>query len=325
MKAAQKYISHVMSRVYQTLALYVLLLLTSAAVHSQATTQALSEARRFAMLVPETSSKARVIYNEIESGLASRDNVELLRYNFTANSTEQDVQNWLQDQGIDAVITIGKSAYKIAKSASSLPIVAGGMSIIPEGHAGVSLVGNPGEFFTNAKKHAPQLERVHLVYNEKINGWWVKEALAEAAKHELELVTLEVNDVKTGAKGYNKLLKEARAGKDAIWIPLISVVPSKTVLPMVLKKAWSKRLVVFTNSASHAKQGALFSLYPDNFAMGEQLIDLAIEQLDSPEAEAKPVTIKQLKKAFNWRTASHLGLDYSLDEGSGFDRIYPVQ
>lgn len=312
-------------RVGKTLGLCMLLLLVSSAVHSQATTQSSSQTRRFALLIPETSSKARVIYNEIASGLSSREDVEVIRYNFNATSRAEDIKTWLADQGVNAVITIGRSAYNIAKDASGVPIVAGGLSVIPKGHSGVSLSGDPSEFFASAKAHAPQLERVHLVYSEKFNGWWIDQARKQAELQGLELITINAEDVKSGAKSYNKLLKGARPDKDAIWIPLVSIVPSKTVLPIVLKKAWSKRLVVFTNSASHAKQGALFSLYPDNYAMGEQLIDLAVEQSQMPDNPSKVVTIKHLKKAFNWRTASHLGLDYSLEEGNGFDRIYPVK
>ncbi len=285
-----------------------------------------ADTTKIAILVPETSSKAKVIYDEIMTGVRTAKDIEFAQRSFTAETSEQDIRNWLTELKPAAVIAVGKVAYDtVKKTKIQLPLVGGGFSVTPASASGVSLAGEPEEFFRNVKEIAPSVERVHLIYNERINGWWVKNAYEKAAQHGLELVTFEAGDVKSGAKLYKKVLKNAKREKDAVWIPLVSAVPSKTVLPMVLRKAWDKHLVVFTNSPSHARQGALFSLYPDNAALGEQLINLALDQLERGEAAPKVVLAKNMKRAFNWRTASHLGLEYSLEEGSGFDRIYPVQ
>ncbi len=283
---------------------------------------------KFAVVVPETTSKAQVIYDQIVRGLRSAENVELTLYPLgsAAKRDEAAVHEWLSGQNANAVISIGRSAHKLVKNfVTDIPLIAGGISISPNHTSGVSLTGDPQEFFANLARIAPKVERVFLIYNNEINGWWVDTARAVASEYNIDLQALQTEDVKSGAKLYQRVLNDARSGKDAIWIPLVSIVPSKTVLPMVLRKAWEKNLVVFTNSAAHARQGALFSMYPDNVALGEQLVELAIEQATASDANVRVAPVKKLKTAFNWRTASHLGLKYSLRRGGGFDRIYPAQ
>lgn len=283
---------------------------------------------KFAVVVPKTTSKAQVIYDEIMAGLGSAKNVDLIPYELdsSAKRDEAAVHEWLGQQNADAVISIGRSAHKLVKGfATDIPFIAGGVSISPNHASGVSLTGDPQEFFANLSRIAPHVNRVFLIYNEEINGWWVESARAAASEYKIDLQALQTEDVKSGAQLYKRVLHDARPGKDAIWIPLVSIVPSKTVLPLVLKQAWNKNLVVFTNSAAHTRQGALFSMYPDNVALGEQLVELAIEQTTADGATARVVPVKKLKTAFNTRTASHLGLKYSLKRGSGFDRVYPVQ
>lgn len=283
---------------------------------------------KFAVVVPETASKAQVIYDEIVQGLRSAENVELTLYRLSsaAKRDEAAVHKWLSGQNANAVISIGRNAHNLVKNfATDIPLIAGGISISPNHTSGVSLTGDPQEFFKNLVRIAPKVERVFLIYNNAINGWWVDSARAAASEHNIDLQALQAEDVKSGAKLYQRVLNGARSGKDAIWIPLVSIVPSKTVLPMVLRKAWEKNLVVFTNSAAHARQGALFSMYPDNVALGEQLIELAIEQTTTSGANVRVAPVKKLKTAFNLRTASHLGLKYSLRRGGGFDRIYSAQ
>lgn len=282
--------------------------------------------KRIALVIPHTNSKAQVIYDEILAGVKSDGLAELVQFKLTSDSTEEQLASWLKTQQPAAVIAVGKTAHKRVESANlAVPLVSGGMGALPDNSSGVALAGDPNEFFLNAKLLAPEIKRVHIVYNEQLNGWWMDRANAAANEHGIELIALRADSLKSGAKLYKKLLKSAQPSTDAIWIPLVSIVPSKTVLPMVLRKAWDKHLVVFTNSPVHAKQGALFSLYPDNLSMGKQLMELALQRSDTSDSAPQVRLAKNMKRAFNWRTASHLGLEYSLEEGAGFDRIYPVQ
>lgn len=282
--------------------------------------------KRIALLIPKTKTRAQAIYDQMLAGMVAPEGVELVRLDLNSEMTEDDVQRWLASQTPSSIIAIGKTAHRLASAGNhQIPIVVGGTSRTPADASGVTLAGDPAEFLSNVEAIAPKVKRIHLVYSEGINGWWVDIAQREADSRNLELITMKADSLKSGAKMYRKLLSDATPDEDAIWIPLVSIVPSKTVLPLVLKKAWEKHLVVFTNSATHTKQGALFSLYPDNTAIGEQLMGLALEHAQGDLQQQKVVLAKGMKKAFNWRTASHLGLEYTLEEEANFDRIYPVK
>lgn len=287
---------------------------------------AYAEDHRVAVVVPFTTAKSQKVFDDIVEGLGKVSGAELLRFDLGENKTAEDTRQWLEAQQPVAVVTIGKKAYEYAAAAKlDAPIVVGGMSTTPAGRSGVSMSGDPSEFFARVRAVTPEVKRVHIVFGEKQNGWWIEAARTAAAEHELELITHEATSTRSGAKSYKGLLKKSVKGKDAVWIPLTSVVSSRTVLPMVLKKAWDKYLVVFTNSPAHTKQGALFSLYPNNISMGEQLMRLALAQSAMDDATPRVELTQQMSSAFNWRTASHLGLKYSLEEGVDFDRVYPVQ
>ncbi len=280
---------------------------------------------KFAVVVPKTSSKAQRIYDQIVSGLGSIENVELEILPFTSvdKNVESSLHKKLANSSANAIITIGKSAHRLVKDfRTDKPLIAGGVSISPSNASGVSLTGDPKEFFANLKRIAPGVDRVFLIYNKEINGWWVDIAVAIAKAEKIELRALQAKDVKSGAKLYQRTLQEARFGKDAIWIPLVSIVPAKTVMPLILKKAWDKNLVVFSNSVAHTRQGALFSMYPDNVALGRQLMELAIEQASDKDAPVKVVPVRKLKIAFNASMAEHLGLKVESGEGSGFYPVY---
>ncbi len=283
---------------------------------------------KFVVVAPQSTNKAaQLIYDEILRGLGSADvndvELDIHRFSRAEKGFKLALHKKLAKSNANAIISIGKSAHTLVKDFSpDIPIIAGGVSISPSNASGVSLTGDPEEFFANLVRIAPQVNRVFIIYNKDINGWWVDIAAAKAREYNIELKALIANDVKSGARLYQRILQEARFGRDAIWIPLVSIVPAKTVLPMVLKTAWDKNLVVFSNSAAHTRRGALFSMYPDNFALGKQLVELAIEQATTDEASVKVVPVKKLRIALNARMAEHLGLKDASGQDSRFDKVY---
>ncbi len=280
---------------------------------------------KFAVVVPQTSSKAQFIYDNIVRGMSRVADVELEIYPIRSvdKRVESALHKKLADSNADAIISIGKSAHTLVKDfPTKIPLIAGGVSISPSSASGVSLTGDPEEFFANLRRIAPQVDRVFIIYNREINGWWVDIAVAQAKLYDIELKALVADDVKSGARLYQRTLERARFGKDAIWIPLVSIVPAKTVMPMVLKTAWDKNLVVFSNSAAHTRQGALFSLYPNNFELGKQLVELAIELATANSATVKVVPVKKLRTAFNASMAQHLGLKNASGQDGDFDKVY---
>jgi putative ABC transport system substrate-binding protein len=95
-------------------------------------------------------------------------------------------------------------------------------------------------------------------------------------------------------------------------------------LPLVLEAAWSRNLAVFSSSVTHVRRGALFSLYPNNTALGRQLAASALNYPKNSNAPgAATVPLKDALLAVNVRTASHLGLQLTPPR-QGFDMVFPT-
>jgi putative ABC transport system substrate-binding protein len=76
------------------------------------------------------------------------------------------------------------------------------------------------------------------------------------------------------------------------------------------------------SSLGHVRRAVLFSLYPDNAAMGRHLGETAQEFLASGDyGEHGMVLLREVLQAVNLRTAMHLGLDVSAQQG--FDMVFP--
>jgi putative ABC transport system substrate-binding protein len=222
------------------------------------------------------------------------------------------------------VILLGNQSLKLANQiVLTTPVVIGGVLKPPAGMTGVSILGEPAQFFAQLKKLSPNIRTVSVIYSPDINDWWVAPAIDAAKKLQLTLLPLQAADVVTSARLYRDFLAGADASRDALWIPLHDITPMKTVLPLILRESWSRNIVVFSNNPLLVKQGVLFAMYPDNEAMGLQIAQLASQARSA--TSARVVYASQLHTALNRRTAAHLGINVSEPMLQQFDRIYPVQ
>ncbi len=276
------------------------------------------------ILYPEVSKKYNYFFKNIIKGIK-----ENTLYNTVTLKTSSDTSNyllnqWIKHHNIDAIITLGQSSYKLAHSSKhGLPVIAGGLVASPNGITGISLSGDPEAFFKQLKKIAPKIKRVHIVYNEKNNGWLIKKAIRLTGKYNIGLVTYPATDIHSATIFYKKILKNINSEDDSIWIPLDNIAPINTLLPMILKESWDKKIIVFSNNLQHTKRGVLFSLYPDHIKSGKRLIDLLNMKLLGQINKPKLLSTINLKTAVNARTASHLGLKLQNKSPVPYDQIYP--
>jgi putative ABC transport system substrate-binding protein len=102
-----------------------------------------------------------------------------------------------------------------------------------------------------------------------------------------------------------------------------STVGNTSILPLVLKKAWDKRLVVFSSNPSHVRRGALFSLYADQDALGKSISNLLRQQTSGKRNITGLQPLRDVGIAVNLRTASHIGLEISSEQRRQFDSVFP--
>ncbi len=275
-----------------------------------------------AVLYPQLEGGYNTVFENIMQGVDGHPGISVRSMAMDDNTTEQDISDWLDETGAEVLLALGQRCYIAARSfIDRVVVVHGAVVISPNGHSGVSLAGNPKQFLERLSLLAPNVRRVSVVYSEHNSGWLIEMAKKIAPRYNIQLVAYRAEDVREAAHLYQVALENATVG-DAFWLPLDSVVPDRAVLPMVLREAWDRRLVVFSNNPQHAKRGALFALYPDNVAHGEQIAELILEQLNG---DGKPLVLptNTMKLSVNKRTASHLQVNLDLESGVTVDQIYP--
>jgi putative ABC transport system substrate-binding protein len=212
---------------------------------------------------------------------------------------------------------------------SDIGVVVGGVIMSPENELHDtpvnSLSPDPALLFSHLKALMPAARRVFTVYDPHLNAWLIHQAKESARAQGLELVAYEAQDLRTAVHHYQDILASADSRHDALWLLQDSTtVEDSGVLPLVLHESWIRNLAVFSSSLGHVRRGVLFSLYPDNAALGRHLAETAQEFLDSGDyGEHGMVLLREVLMAINLRTAMHLGLNASPQQS--FDMVFPEQ
>ena len=278
-----------------------------------------------AVLYPEVTGPYVRVFENIISGVEDAHGVRVVSRTLEDDTSASDAEAWVRAEGAETVIALGQRGYKVAKEFSAdIPVVVGAALVSPDGLSGISLAADPEQFFERLGALTPPVKRVFVVYSEQNNGWLVRRAQHLASGFGIRLIAYEADTMRGAVKNYLEMLDEARDPQDAIWLPLDNVAPDKTILPLVLEAAWKKRLVVFSNNPSHAKKGALFSLFPDHRGMGQRLAEMALA-LTHEGGSSRPgiVPLRDLKVAVNLRTAAHLGMLYTPNQQRNFALVFP--
>ena len=296
----------------------MLAIIVSLAAYSQAV------AATMAVLYPEVKAPYNQIFEQIIDGIASQHSEQLVKIPLSKKFDKTEVLANLKDSNVDMVITLGRRSYSLAKELKSrYPFVSGALPLVPNGVSGVSLISDPDTLFNRLNTLAPEVNRVYVVYTAR-NQWLIDLANKAATERNLELVSFKVNDIGQAVERYERILTDARSDRDAIWLPLDKTTANdKVVLPLLLEEAWRKRLVLFSSKPSHARRGALFSIYPDNKGSGIRLAQM-VQEMHKLRNKPGIEPLKSLKVGVNLRTAAHLGLEYSRQMKSSFHAVFPT-
>jgi len=277
------------------------------------------------VILPIATGAAKMIYDEVITGIASHPDLDVSTIAISSKENVEVVEEKIRANKSQLIIAVGNRSYKLAKALTTdILIIAGGISGKPNGIPTVSLTGDPAPAFAELHRIAPHIKNIRLVYNDEINGWWYKRAQKVAADYDLKIIGYPATDIKDGVKLYEQLLEDATPKTSAVWIPLRSVVPSKTILPLLLEKAWSKKLAVISNNPSHTKLGGFIAVYPEHKKMGGQLAQFATQHFKGKDIDRIIGTVN-LNFAINLRTSSHIGIRLSAKERASFDKIFPTQ
>ena len=281
------------------------------------------------IIIPELRAPYNEIYNSISDGVDIGLKSPSKRLLLEKDYDPKIIPDWVAEQGIDAVITLGSLGQKSTKYLpESMSIVLGAVlssSSVTTKFPSVALKPDPLEQFKLLRKLDSSRTRIIVVYNPTKSQWLIDLAKQQVGANNMQLVAYKATNIKQAAMIYDDVLSSGQLGSTALWILLDrSVVDSKVVLPFILEKSWQKNIVVFSGSPGHVKHGILFCLYPNNEDHGKQAAELLLKEARGYPVENRIYPTEGLQKAINSRTAEHLGLNVTKAELREFDLVFPL-
>ena len=269
-----------------------------------------------AVIYPDIGEPYRNIFDEIIKGIEDKVGTHVSSYPVSRDTDIAELKSRLLHDKTKVVIALGRQGMMTASALNSRAVVVGGVLTVPEKDARqqpvVTLSPDPALLFARMKTLMPMTKRVFVVYDPGFSDWIIKLARDAASAQGLQLVAYQAQDMRGAVGAYQKLFSEANGQSDVLWLPQDpTTVEESTILPLVLQESWNRNMAVFSSNFGYVRRGVLFSLYPDNEALGKRLAGLAEDILNSDAATELTglMTLLDVQSAVNVRTAKHLGIN----------------
>ncbi|NOX91251.1 MAG: ABC transporter substrate-binding protein [Gammaproteobacteria bacterium] len=288
--------------------------------------------QRIAVIYPVVKKPYSTVFERIIDGIAAGAKTDIVKYGLEGVDEKQGeaIQEWLSDQQSDVIVVLGRRGIEAVRNLKlTIPSVFGGVLYVADdtldGSVGISLTPDPKQLFNQLKRLSPGTKRVFVVYNPARYQWLINLATPAAERLGITLVAKAAEGLRDSARIHRDILRGARKRTDSVWLLQdSSIVGSNTILPMILKESWNKKLIVFSSNPSDVPRGILFSFYADNKALGKNLAKLALARLDANQkSSAFILPLPDALSAVNLRTASHLGLHIPFEEQRKFGLVFP--
>ncbi len=253
---------------------------------------------RVLVLYPMTSSPLKSIYASTIKGIKNKVN-SLTFIKVPETATVADLQLQIDHHRPDKIIVLGnKTAHIIKKSHYAKQVIAGLLYFNPSELNGVSLTLDSQSLLIHLARLTPAIKRVFIVQN---SNQHVIEPHPSNLTTQPLLVIREGNDLLTNMRLLGQILEQEATVNDAIVLP--AHIPND-ILYEVSKIAWNKNIMLLSTNLSHLKYGVMMTFYPNMVSLGEQLGDLANNDMKTYE------TAKTVDVSLNKRVAQHLGIEF---------------
>jgi putative tryptophan/tyrosine transport system substrate-binding protein len=281
-----------------------------------------------AVIYPEVKEPYNQIFINITNGIEQRYPGEVKVLKLGDKVAPDELRAWIRDKQIQGVIALGNQGFTLARQLQAeLPVVVGAVSqpAKPPDISGISMTPSALSLLDRLRSIMPRIEEVHLVFLMDRQDWLVGRAQEAATHTGIKLVAHGVKDITDSARQYRKLLDTLNGDTQALWLLSDNSIMDPAIFNEILEIAWHRKLAVFSNRVADVRRGVLFSMYPDNEAMGRSLARLLLAQGETVDPDKQMSLLTDLLTAINLRTAKHLGLYFNKSDEAGFNLIYPIQ
>lgn len=298
-----------------------ILLGAACAVTLLASASSASLASGLVILYPEVRHPYARIYEDIIDGINETYPNTATAIIISPEEPADKIEKEILLQKPDVLVTLGERGAMIAeKIAPKTPILVGAVTRQDIRRSGISMIPDPRIVIDKLLVLAPGSRKIHVVTNAAHKSYQIALADKYATSKQVSLVVHDAITVQAAATAYKRLLDDIGDG-ETIWLMPDSVLNDTTLLSLILKTAWVKRIAVFSSNPTHVKRGALFAVYPNNKMLGRSLGELAVKQETGMTIPQEITPLRDLHTIVNGRTSRHLGVTISRDMLSQFDNI----
>lgn len=173
----------------------------------------------------------------------------------------------------------------------------------------ISRFADPAVLVDKAVELVPTIKTVHVVADTKASDWILAYMRRELAKQRMTLQVHAAATLEETAQAYQRVLMQLNPAEEAVWLPPLQPYGAQALLPLVLKSAWKRRIVTFSNHLNHVEQGVFLGVTMNLSDYGSELA--SIEQsmhVAQSSREARHFASRSARLAINARTAARLGL-----------------
>jgi ABC transporter substrate binding protein len=266
------------------------------------------------------------VYSDIVAGIKDSYPGEVINYPVNGDLSHlQNADNLPGEKVPGMLIALGNKSLNATKGIN-IPVIAA-LSKAPADrqlNGIIILKPSAATYLSRLLALYPTVKTVHVVYNAKEHNHLIEEARDYLKKKNKYLNAIPASDIRGSALGFRKIVDSAHVG-DAIWLIADGGLIDSSILSRILDSAWDKRLAVFSSNPQFVKRGALFAIYPDNFALGQRLAKMAVDLSQPSIAGNHTAYLEDVKIAYNDRTGDHIGIKLSSETKTSIDLILPDQ
>jgi putative ABC transport system substrate-binding protein len=275
------------------------------------------------LLYPDLREPYRSIFTNIIEGVEDTSREDVLTLEIKKDDTAEKVREWIRENNLDAVIALGSRSNKLLTQVDVRKKIVGAITKPNKKNgyeAGILLSPDPKLMVNELNRLVPSVKHIYMVYSEGSSSWYLDVVKHYTKNSEIELHAFKSDSIKQSLLFYSKILQKAD-NRSAIWLLQDRLSSdSRLIMPMLLEKAWDKKIPVISNKAGHVERGVLLALFPDHFELGVSLARLLTE---GREEKNKYLPYTSAYIAANKRTADHLGLDWSRKLMRSFKLVFP--
>lgn len=271
------------------------------------------------VLYPEVREPYSKVYQDIIDGVKTTYNGSVMATPLKDRQSEDAYRAAVNSSKPDMIIALGQNALNLAsRIAPGVPTVMGATSATNLKVAGVSMIPDPAVVITKLHQLDSELSTIHVVTNPADKQKLLQAALKHANSLNIKFIVHEVTSIKDAASVYRDLL--LRLGRhDSIWLMQDQALNDISLLSLILERAWERKIIVFSSNPADVKRGALFSVYPNNVALGARLAEITTTYDFSKESNHDIEFLREILIAGNERTLRHLGLTTANEAHRVFD------